>query len=397
MEPKINLLLDALPELARRALASRLAPAELRQHQLLFEAGEVVTKLYFPIDAVVSLAMPLACGGKMEAVITGRDGVVGAAAALNGRVPSKRAIVQIGGQSLACDVEDFRAVVHEHTAVRSLIDSHQQALFAQARQAAACNVTHHLESRLARWLLRAAALHGSDDLELAEDRIAEMLGALCTSVTIVSRTLQQAGAIKYTRGRIKITDALALRDLACKCYAPVEPCYDAILYPKVIDLRTRDAKLGRLFGRSTPSLVSSLDVLVRAAIEHSEGEARAAFYIADDMGTKLHHVVGMSQSYARRVDGFAISPESLACGLAAATHLPVITPDVVQEPRWKPWLSLAREAGYRACWSFPIETPARKILGTFAMYYEEPREATPSDLDLAIALSRAAADIISRH
>jgi GAF domain-containing protein len=60
-------------------------------------------------------------------------------------------------------------------------------------------------------------------------------------------------------------------------------------------------------------------------------------------------------------------------------------------------LSLAREAGYRACWSFPIETPARKILGTFAMYYEEPREATPSDLDLAIALSRAAADIISRH
>jgi GAF domain-containing protein len=66
--------------------------------------------------------------------------------------------------------------------------------------------------------------------------------------------------------------------------------------------------------------------------------------------------------------------------LAAAIRLPVITPDVHEEPRWKPWLSLAKEGGYRACWSFPVETPARRVVGTFAMYYREPRKADAARL-----------------
>ena len=145
------------------------------------------------------------------------------------------------------------------------------------------------------------------------------------------------------------------------------------------------------------SLGVLLDVLVHTAIEQTEGKARAAFYVADAEGTGLHHVVGMPEAYARRVDGFAIGPESLACGLAAAIRLPVITPDVTEEPRSKPWLSLAEEFGYRACWSFPVETPTGKIVGTFAMYYKEPREATQRDIDNAAALTRTAGAIISRH
>lgn len=147
---------------------------------------------------------------------------------------------------------------------------------------------------------------------------------------------------------------------------------------------------------SGTSLNALLDVLVRAAIEYAEGKARAAFYVANASGTGLHHVVGMPEAYARRVDGFAIGPQSLACGLAAAIRLPVITPDVIEEPRWKPWLGLAQEFDYRACWSFPIETPTGKIAGTLAMYYKEPREATPRDLDVAAVLTRTAGAIISR-
>ncbi|MGA7100003.1 MAG: hypothetical protein WB019_07005 [Pseudolabrys sp.] len=69
------------------------------------------------------------------------------------------------------------------------------------------------------------------------------------------------------------------------------------------------------------SVSSLLDVFVRTVVEKGRGEARAAFYIAD--GAKLHHVTGMPEAYARRVDGFAIGPESLAC--AAATGQPIIT------------------------------------------------------------------------
>ena len=78
------------------------------------------------------------------------------------------------------------------------------------------------------------------------------------------------------------------------------------------------------------SLSDLLDVLVRTVIEKGKGEARAAFYIAD--GAKLHHVTGMPEAYARCVDGFAISPQSLACGLTAATGRPIITRDVTEEP-----------------------------------------------------------------
>jgi len=142
------------------------------------------------------------------------------------------------------------------------------------------------------------------------------------------------------------------------------------------------------------SLSDVLDVLVRTAIEKGKGEARAAFYIAD--GAALHHVTGMPDAYARYVNGFVIGPESLACGLAASTGQPIITRDVIEEPLWQPWLWLAEQFDYRACWSFPVETSSGKIVGTFAMYFKKPRDATESELDFAAMITRAAAIAMSR-
>jgi GAF domain-containing protein len=102
----------------------------------------------------------------------------------------------------------------------------------------------------------------------------------------------------------------------------------------------------------------------------------------------------MPRAYARYVDGFVIGPQSLACGLTAWTRRPIITRDVTKEPRWKPWLWLAKEFDCRACWSFPVENSAGKVLGTFAMYYKEPRHATQRDLDVAANLTSAAASIL---
>ena len=109
----------------------------------------------------------------------------------------------------------------------------------------------------------------------------------------------------------------------------------------------------------------------------------------------LHHITGMTREYARYVDGFAISPGSLACGLAAATRRAVVTPDVIQDQRWHQWRWLANKFGYRACWSFPVEATNGKILGTFAIYHAEPTEAKLPDLELASVLTRTAAKIMS--
>ncbi|MFZ0606946.1 MAG: helix-turn-helix domain-containing protein [Xanthobacteraceae bacterium] len=57
------------------------------------------------------------------------------------------------------------------------------------------------------------------------------MGVRRTSVTVVARTLQQAGLISYTRGRIKLLDIPALRETACECYQTVKLNYEALLHP----------------------------------------------------------------------------------------------------------------------------------------------------------------------
>jgi PAS domain S-box-containing protein len=144
-------------------------------------------------------------------------------------------------------------------------------------------------------------------------------------------------------------------------------------------------------------LATSLGALVRTATEALGAGVRAAFYLADGDRTTLHHVVGMSDDYARAVDGFAIGPESLACGLATHQGERIITVDVRTDPRWKPWRWLAERYQYCGCWSFPIYTSQRAFIGTLAIYWPGPRDATQHDLELVSLLTDTAAIIISQH
>jgi CRP-like cAMP-binding protein len=225
-----NLLLEALPADERSALQSHLRSEELAQHRILFDVRDTIKEVYFPIDAAISLVIPLSTGEIVETAMVGRDGVVGAAAALNGRQSLNRAMVQIAGLSLVCEVDPLKALLQEHRQIRSLIGAHEQALFAQAQQSAACNATHVIESRFARWLLRASDLRGSNELPLTQEYIAQMLGVRRTSVTLVARTLQKAGMIRYARGHIKLVDVPALQETACECYQTVKMNYDNILH-----------------------------------------------------------------------------------------------------------------------------------------------------------------------
>ncbi len=147
------------------------------------------------------------------------------------------------------------------------------------------------------------------------------------------------------------------------------------------------------------SIAISLQILARTAMGQGGGDARAAFFIVDADGACLHPVAGagvMPESYARCVDGLEIGPNSPSCGMAAYLGRPVIVRDVTEDPLWEPWLHIAQEHDFRACWSFPIQTYAGRVVGTFAMYFREPRDAGPRDLELAGILTHAAAIIISR-
>jgi CRP-like cAMP-binding protein len=113
---------------------------------------------------------------------------------------------------LICEVGTLKgAALQSHSLLSKLI-RHEQTLYAQAQQSTACMAAHDVESRLCRWLLRARDLAGSDNLMFTQEFLAEMLGVRRTSITVVAHTLQQAGMIKYARGRIQILNVEGLRD-----------------------------------------------------------------------------------------------------------------------------------------------------------------------------------------
>jgi CRP-like cAMP-binding protein len=117
----------------------------------------------------------------------------------------------------------------QSTALHSLLIRHEQTVYAQAQQTAACNITHKIEARLARWLLRARDLSQADVLPFTQEFLAEMLGVGRTSVSIVAHTLQKAGLIEYRRGRIRIANVEAMRECACECYSTISKHYDTLL------------------------------------------------------------------------------------------------------------------------------------------------------------------------
>jgi CRP-like cAMP-binding protein len=226
-----NLLLELLPAADSKLLVPHLRAAQFDQHRVLFEADQRIRHVYFPTTAVVSLVITLSTGEMVEAAMVGRDGVVGAAAALDGKISLSRGIIQLSGEIIVCEIDALKSAALQSPKLLSLLIRHEQTVYAQAQQSAACFATHQVEARLCRWLLRARDLSDSDYLPFTQEYLGEMLGVRRTSVTAVAKTLQEAGLIKYARGKIQIVDAKGLQESACECYGSVKTLYEKLIGP----------------------------------------------------------------------------------------------------------------------------------------------------------------------
>jgi CRP-like cAMP-binding protein len=235
-----NHLLESLAPKDFEVLRAHLKPFELVHEDLLFDTGETVDWVYFPHSGVISLVVGLADGQLIEAAMVGRDSLVGGTTAMNGRVALNRTamngrvalnrgIVQVAGMATILNVEALRDLADQSIDFRTTLIRHEQAVLAQAQQSAACNASHGVEARLSRWLLRTRDLTGGNTLELTQEFLAQMLGVRRTSVSLVAHTLQQAGLIRYRRGRIEITDLEGLRETSCECYETVKSHSDRLL------------------------------------------------------------------------------------------------------------------------------------------------------------------------
>ena len=233
--PNANLLLASLSESDSKLIRPHLKPELFEQQRILFEAGNNVSQVYFPTTAIVSLVATLTNGSVVEAAMVGRDGVVGAAAALDGKLSLSRGIIQIAGKMMVCELEALRSAAMQSQTFLAILIRHEQTVYAQAQQSAACIASHVVEARLSRWMLRARDLAATDTLMFTQEFLGEMMGVSRPTVSTVAHLLQRAGLIKYSRGKIQIIDLEGLRETSCECYGTIRDHYRALLgkYPEV--------------------------------------------------------------------------------------------------------------------------------------------------------------------
>jgi CRP-like cAMP-binding protein len=227
--PNSNAILAALSASDASAIQPHLKSVHLESKRVLFNIGDIIDKVYFPAGAVVSLVVGLSTGEMVEGAMVGKDGVVGAAAALDSKIALTQAIVQLPGDAFVCDAATFKGVAMQSERLLGLLFRHEQAVYAQAQQSTACMAAHDIQARLCRWLLRARDLSGSDTLNFTQEFLAEMLGVRRTSVTVDAHALQNAGFIKYSRGKIQIISVDGLHEGACECYQTVRLHYEKLL------------------------------------------------------------------------------------------------------------------------------------------------------------------------
>jgi PAS domain S-box-containing protein len=138
---------------------------------------------------------------------------------------------------------------------------------------------------------------------------------------------------------------------------------------RILEMIARDARLEEI-----------LDSLVRV-VEAQFAGLLCSVLLLDEDGQHVRHGAAPSlpESYIQAIDGLCIGPKAGSCGTATYRREPVVVTDILQDRLWEPYRGVVEPYGFRACWSTPILTPSGKALGSFAMYYCEPRSPRPAE------------------
>ena len=216
-----NGLLAALPpgELAR--LRPSLQPVELPFDKTLYPADSAIEAVLFVESGMVSLIATLEEGEQVEVGVVGREGLIGFPLILDDDRSLVEARVQQEGTALRMGAAAFRMAMDESAALQGLLKRYASAFHAQVTLTAGCNTRHAIEQRLARWLLIAHDCAEADEFPMTHELLALMLGVRRPGVSLAAGVLQKAGLIRYTRGRMSVTDRPCLEAASCECYHTV--------------------------------------------------------------------------------------------------------------------------------------------------------------------------------
>lgn len=188
---------------------------------VLFDAGDALKHLYFPVSGVVSLLQPDQRGFMPEIAHAGAEGMIGVSALLGAERARHRAVMQLAGAVYRVPLSAARRAFEENRTFRLLALGFAEMVMRQLSQSVICQLGHSVEQQFCQRLLSYADRVAGAELEMTHERIAEMLGARRQGITETARRLQDQRVIAYSRGRISVLDREALERFACECYRVV--------------------------------------------------------------------------------------------------------------------------------------------------------------------------------
>lgn len=224
-----NLLLAALPSAERRKLITRCQPVKLAVADVLCEQGEPIPHVYFPMDSFVSLISSMNEHSSLEVGLIGAEGMLGISLVLGVNVAPASAQVQGAGSALRLDAAQFSRELERSPTLEQTLRRYLYVVMSQLTGAAGCTRFHHLEARLARWLLMTRDRASSDEFQLTHKLAAYVLGVRREGVTESASALQKRELIRYKRGTVTILDGPGLEAVACACYAAAMQIYARIM------------------------------------------------------------------------------------------------------------------------------------------------------------------------
>jgi len=221
--PSTNLLLH---ELDRSEFASHLLTnsriVSLETNQVLYEQGDKIEFVYFPLNSVVSNLAIMQDGTTLETAMVGSEGLVGISAILGSGFSNQWSWVLISGDAVRVEVKLLdKLLIRNEVALKKFLSCYR-SLILQISQRSICNTRHTLLERLCCWLLMIHDRVGGMNLKLTQELIASRVGARRAGVTVAAGLLQEMKAIEYRRGQLHIVNRKALEAVVCECYSIVQ-------------------------------------------------------------------------------------------------------------------------------------------------------------------------------
>ena len=219
--PLSNLLLARLPENELNLILERGEQFSATLRQEFFELRDPIDKVWFPLTGMASLVTILKDGTSLEGMTVGREGFVGLPLFHGIKTHRSMGMCQIEGDFLVMPADDFIEILEKTPKLKAQLHIYSQFASEVLTQSAACNGTHLVEQRCARWLLTTADAVGRTTFNLTQEFLSQMLAVRRPGVTVAVGALERQGLIAHRYGAVSILDLKGLKTASCECYSTV--------------------------------------------------------------------------------------------------------------------------------------------------------------------------------